>query len=244
MGTGDSNPGAAVFATTEWSVVVAARGDSTEARAALELLCRTYWRPIFSFIRREGRGMEDAQDLTQGFFERLLERRDLEMVRKEKGRLRSYLLVALKHFLAHERRRANAIKRGGGKLHISLEEIAAREQSDPEPAEDLTADRIFERRWALTVLDHVLVRLEKIYKHDGREMLFHRFKDLLGDEANGKSQAEIASELQMSENAVKQAFFRFRRSYRDLLREEIARTVAVPGEIENELRYLISVLRA
>lgn len=247
LGTGvgkDADRASVVFATTQWSVVVSARGDSVEARAALEVLCRTYWRPIFSFIRREGRTIEDSQDLTQGFFELLLERRDLEAVRQEKGRLRSYLLVALKHFLAHERRRAHAIKRGEGKLHISLEELAAREQSDPEPAEELTADRIYERRWALTVLDQVLLRLGEEYTVDGKAELFTRFKDLLANEADSKSQALIASELSMSENAVKQAYFRFRRSYRELLREEIARTVAVPGDVENELRHLIAVLRA
>lgn len=233
-----------VFATTQWSVVVSAQGDSAEARAALEILCRTYWRSIFSFIRCEGRSVEDSQDLTQGFFELLLERRDLEMVRQEKGRLRSYLLVALKHYLAQERRRANAIKRGAGKLHISLEELVSREQHDPEPAELLTADRIYERRWALTLLDQVLLRLGHEYALDGKTALFDHFKKLLADESDGQSQAQIAAELNMSENAVKQAYLRFRRAYRDLLREEIARTVALPGDVEDELHQLIQVLRA
>lgn len=233
-----------IFATTEWSVVAKARGDSAEARAALERLCRTYWRPIFSFIRCEGRNIEDAQDLTQGFFELLLERRDLEMVRQEKGRLRSYLLVALKHYLAQERRRANALKRGQGKLHISLDELTAREQGDPEPADELSADRIYERRWALTVLEQVMLRLGQEYAASGKTTLFDHFKESLADGAESKSQAQIASESHMSENAVKQAYLRFRRSYRELLREEIARTVAVAGDVESELRHLINALRA
>lgn len=232
------------FLSTEWSVVVTARGESIEARVALERLCRTYWRPIFSFIRRDGRTIEDSQDLTQGFFQLLLERRDLAMVQKEKGRLRSYLLVALKHYLAQERRRAHAHKRGGGQLHISLEELMAREQNDPEPAEELSADRIYERRWALTLLEQVLQRIGTEYAEARNKQLFHNFKELLAGDPGSKSQAEIAGELQMSENAVKQAYHRFRRTYRDLLREEIARTVAAPGDVEDELRHLIRVLRA
>ena len=229
------------FVTTHWSVVLTAQSSSPAANAALEKLCRTYWRPIYSFIRREGRGVEDSQDLTQAFFARLLERRDFDAVRQEKGRLRSYLLVSLKHFLVSQRQRATAIKRGEGRPLLSLEELIARERDDPEPANILTADRIYERRWALTVLDQVLERLAQEYEAAGNGRLFDRFKELLADD--GISQSEIASELAMSENAVKQAYYRFRQRYREFLREEIAHTVAVPSDIEDELRHLIMILQ-
>ena len=224
--------------------MLAAQGESHSAEEALEKLCRTYWRPIFSFVRREGRSVEDAQDLTQAFFVRLLERRDFDAVRREKGRLRSYLLTSLKHFLVNERERATAIKRGEGRAFISLDEIVARERSDPEPADVLTADRIYERRWALTVLDRVIAQLGDEYRANGKEELFERFKQLLGDEPKGLSQTDIAREFGTNENAVKQAYHRFRRRYRELLLQEIAHTVAVPGDIEDELRHLIGVLRA
>jgi len=165
------------------------------------------------------------------------------MVRKEKGRLRSYLLISLKHFLADERRRAVAIKRGRGQRLISLEDLRANEQADMEPADTLTAEQIYERRWALTVLEQVLARLEEEYRKAGGPM-FERFEKLLTNEPDRPSQADIATELGMTENAVKQAFHRFRQRYRSLFREEIAHTVAVPGDIEDELRHLIAVLRA
>lgn len=233
----------ATFNTTHWSVVLAAHGQSPEANKALETLCRTYWPPIYSFLRRDGRTVEDAQDLTQSFFARLLERRDLDTVRQEKGRLRSYLLKSLKHFLINERQRAMSIKRGEGRPLIPLDELLARERSDPEPADVLTADRIYERRWALTVLDQALARLGEEYQAAANADLFARFKELLADESDELSQARIAAGLGMTENAVKQAYHRFRRRYRELLREEIAHTVAVPGDIEDELRHLIAILR-
>jgi RNA polymerase sigma factor (sigma-70 family) len=235
--------GGVAFATTHWSVVLAAQGSSPAADEALEKLCRTYWRPIYSFVRREGRGIEDAQDLTQSFFARLLERRDLESVRREKGRLRSYLLASLKHFLINERERAMSIKRGEGRRLISLEELLTRERDDPEPADTLTADRIYERRWALTVLEQVLARLEQEYRTAGNGELFVRFKELLADEPEGISQANVASEMGKMENEVNHANLRIPQRYRELLREEIAHTVAVPGDIEDELRHLIAVLR-
>ncbi len=157
------NRGAVAFATTHWSLVLEAQGESPAAQEALEKLCRIYWRPIYSFLRRQGIGQEEAEDLTQGFFALLLERRDLSAVRREKGRLRSYLLAALKHFLADERRRAMAIKRGKGERLIPLEELRAEEWMDMEPADPLTAERIYERRWASTVLDRVLNLLKDEY---------------------------------------------------------------------------------
>ncbi len=235
--------GGVAFVTTHWSVVLAAQGESTEADAALEKLCRSYWRPIYSFVRRQGCGREEAEDLTQGFFALLLERRDLDAVRREKGRLRSYLLVSLKHFLANERYRAMAIKRGEGQRLIPLEELRSGEAGHLEPADTLSPDRIYERRWALTVLEQVFARLKKEYGAAKNARLFNRLKELLAGESAQLSQAKIAGELGMTENAVKQAFHRFRQRYQLLLREEIAHTVAVPGDIEDELRHLIAVLR-
>ncbi len=248
MNASASLPGAgahgAAFVTTHWSVVLAAQGGSPAAEEALEKLCCTYWRPIYSFVRREGRTIEDAQDVTQGFFARLLERRDFDAVRREKGRLRSYLLVSLKHFLSNERQRAMTIKRGEGRALVSLDEVLMRERNDPEPADALTADRIYERRWALTVLERVFDQLGQEYQKAGNGGLFDRFKELMGDESRQVSQAQIASEMGMSENAVKQAYHRFRHRYRDLLREEIAQTVAMPSDVDDELRHLVAVLRA
>jgi len=241
---GNAYHGPAAFNTTHWSVVLEAQGESPAAQAALEKLCRVYWRPIYSFVRRQGAGPEEAQDLTQGFFALLLERRDLRTVRKEKGRLRSYLLSALKHFLVDERRRAMAIKRGKGERLISLEEMRVEEQSGAEPADPMTAERIYERRWASTLLDRVLSRLEDKYRTRSNAALFDSFNQLLADEPGAPSQADIAAQLGMTENAVSQAFYRFRQSYQSLLREEIANTVATPADIENELRYLIAVIRA
>jgi len=210
----------------------------------LEKLCCTYWRPLYAFVRREGRNVEEAQDLTQAFFARLLERRDLDAVRRERGRLRSYLLVALKHFLANEWQRARAIKRGEGRALIPLNELLAHAGADVEPADTMTPDKIYERRWALTVLEQVLERLGQEYRDDGKVVLFGRFKELLAGEPDHLMQAQIGDELGMSENAVKQAYHRFRQRYRELLHDEIAHTVAVPGDIEDELRHLIAVLRS
>src|SRR5438309_4073672 len=148
------------FTTTHWSVVLTAQGESPAAQEALEKLCRIYWRPIYSFLRRQGIGPEEAEDITQGFFAQLLEHRRLDAVRKEKGRLRSYLLGALKYFLADEQRRAMAIKRGKGQRLIPLEELGADERVDMEPADRVTAEVIYEGRWALTVLEQVLDRLK------------------------------------------------------------------------------------
>lgn len=241
---GSAQNGAVAFATTHWSVVLGAQGQSPAAQRALGILCRTYWWPLYGFVRRQGYSPEEAQDLTQGFFALLLERRDLDAVRREKGRLRSYLLTSLKNFLAKARRRELALKRGKGQALIPLEELLAREHADLEPADSMTADRIYERRWALTLLEQVLTRLESEYRSAGNTKLFDCLKEFLSDEPGRRSQAEVATELGMTENAVKQAFHRLRQRYRELLRDEIAQTVAVPGDVEDELRHFISVLEA
>jgi RNA polymerase sigma factor (sigma-70 family) len=243
-GIAPSTRNGTAFTTTHWSVVLAAQGPSPAAEEALETLCRTYWRPIYDFVRRQGIGPEEAKDFTQGFFALLLERRDLRTVRKEKGRLRSYLLTSLKHFLTNERNRAMAIKRGGGQRLIPLEDLRERERVGFEPADTLAADQIYERHWALSVLDQVMARLGDEYRAAGNIQLFNRLQKSLTDEPDRPSPAETAREFGMTENAVRQASYRVRQRYRQLLHEEIARTVMVPGDIEDELRHLIAVLRA
>src|SRR5947207_10294658 len=216
--TGESVHGTGVFATTHWSVVLEAQGESPAAQEALEKLCRTYWRPIYSFVRRQGVGAEDAEDLTQGFFALVLERKDLTTVRKEKGRLRSYLLTSVKNFLADETRRALAVKRGKGQRLIPLDEIRERERVDVERSDELTADQIYERRWAFTVLEQVMARLRDEYRSAGNLRFFEQMKKMFMDEPGRPSQAQVASEFDMTENAVKQAFYRFRQRYQTLLR--------------------------
>ena len=242
----DTQSGAAAFTTTHWSVVLAAQGSTPVAQAALDKLCRTYWRPIYGFVRRQGVGPEEAKDLTQGFFALLLERRDLNKVRQEKGRLRSYLLTSLKHFLIDERNRAMAIKRGKGQSLIPLDAVSERERIGFEASETLAADQIYERRWALSVLDQVLARLGGEYRAAGPVSagLFDHLQKSLTDEPDRPTPADIAREFRMTESAVRQASYRLRQRYRQLLREEIAHTVMLPGDVEDELRHLIGVLRA
>jgi RNA polymerase sigma-70 factor (ECF subfamily) len=225
-------------------VVLAAQGESPAALEALEKLCRTYWRPIYGFVRRKGVGPEEAKDLTQGFFALLLERRDLNKVRQEKGRLRSYLLTSLKHFLIDEHNRATAIKRGKGQSLIPLDAISEREHVGFEPSETLAADQIYERRWALSVLDQVLARLGGEYRAAGSVRLFDYLQKSLTGEPDRPTPADTAREFRMTESAVRQASYRLRQRYRQLLREEIAHTVMLPGDIEDELRHLIAVLEA
>ncbi len=240
---GSAQNGPLAFTTTHWSVVLEAQGQSPAAKEALERLCRTYWRPVYGFIRRQGTRPEEAEDFTQGFFALLLERRDFDAVRKEKGRLRSYLLTSLKHFLASEQRRAMTAKRGKGQRLIPLEELSASERTEMEPADRLSADRLYERRWALTLMEQVLRRLKDEYRAAGNAALFDSLKQLLPDEPGAPSRAEIASQLGMTDNAVRQALHRFRHRYQFLLREEISHTVAIASDVEFELRHLIAVLR-
>ena len=218
-----------------------AQEQSPAAHEALEQLCRIYWRPVYSFLRREGKTPEDAQDLTQGFFAQLLERGDFTAVRREKGRLRSYLLGSLKHFLANDRRRNMSLKRGEGRALISFEDLHGDEGFE---CESLGADRIYDRRWALTILNRVFSQLANECGNEGRAALHERLCELLSDEPGRPSQAGIAHEFGMTENAVKQAFHRLRQRYRQLLREEIAQTVATPADVEAELRELVAALRA
>jgi len=223
--------------------VLEAQGESPAAREALEKLCRTYWRPIYGFVRRQGVGPEEAKDLTQGFFALLLERRDLNTVRQEKGRLRSYLLTSLKHFLTNERNRAMAIKRGEGQRLIPLEHLRERERIGFDPSETLAADQIYERRWALSVLDQALARLGDEHRAAGTSPLFDQLQKSLTNEPDRPSPADTAHEFGMTESAVRQASYRLRQRYRQVLREEIAHTVMLPGDVDDELRHLVAVLR-
>jgi DNA-directed RNA polymerase specialized sigma24 family protein len=245
--TVDIQSDADAFATTHWSLVLIAQGQSVAAEEALEQLCRIYWRPLYAFARRQGCDPEEARDLTQGFFELLLKRRDFDAARREKGRLRSYLLVAFKHFLGGERRRERTIKRGYGQWLIPLEEVHATERAGlptGELVDSLSADRLYQRRWASTLIEHVLKRLKNEYRATGNALLFDSLKLLLPDEPDAPSRVEIAARLKMTDNALRQAFHRFRHRYQMLLREEIGYTVAEPAEIEDELRQLIVVLRS
>ena len=235
--------GAVAFTTTQWSVVLRRRIDLQPLMRRLKN-CAALTGGLFTDSSGDnGYSPEEAQDLTQGFFALLLERRDLDVVRREKGRLRSYLLVSLKNFLAKARRRELALKRGEGRSLVPLDELLARERGDLEPASSLSADNVYERRWALTLLEQVLARLEEEYRVAGNELLFESLNELLAGESDAPSQADIAKKLGMTEHAVKQAFYRLRQRYRELLREEIAHTVAVPADVEDELRHFISVLQ-
>jgi RNA polymerase sigma factor (sigma-70 family) len=233
-----------VFATTSWTLVLESRGESAAAREALEKLCRAYWRPIHAFVRHEGVSPEEAKDITQGFFALILERKDFHSVRKEKGRLRSFLLASLKHFMANARRDASALKRGGGQIAIPLDGIEAGGQVEADQGRVLSADLIYDRRWAFTLLDQVFARLREESQKSANPPLHEKLATLLSDEPERPSQAEIAREFGMTENAVKQALHRLRQRYRQLLREEIAQTVATPADIEDEMRCLIAALRS
>lgn len=224
-------------------MVVAAVGeDSTQARKALEHLCATYWYPLYAFVRREGHGADDAQDLTQEFFARLLEKKWLDAVDREKGKFRSFLLAAMRHFLINEWDRAHRLKRGGGEKVLSLDAQTAEARYAVEPADGMTADRIFERRWALTLLEQVLARVRREFLAVGREKLFEELKVALTGEK--VPYAEIAVRLNLSEGAVRVAVHRLRTRYRELLRAEIGETVATEGEIDAEVQHLFAALAA
>jgi len=237
-------PSAGVFATTRWTVVMQAGTDSPSARQALETLCRNYWYPLYAYVRRQGRGPHDAQDFTQGFFARLLEKNYLADVQREKGRFRSFLLASLKHFLANEWDRERALKRGGGQRLIALDDDSAESRYRQEPKDELSADKIYERRWALTLLDQVLSRLQSEFEADGRLNEFEVLKQYLSAGRTSVSYALAAENLETTEGAVKVAVHRLRKRYRDLLRAEIGQTVATASEIEAEIRYLFTALSA
>lgn len=235
---------AANFTQTHWSVVVAAAGraDTTLAHAALEKLCLAYWPPIYAFVRRQGHSPHDAQDLTQEFFARLLEKNYLAGVDRSKGRFRSFLLASLKHFLANEWDKARAQKRGGGQVLIPIDASDVETSCGFEPADSSTAEKIFDRRWALTLLDQVLKKLRQEFTRGGKEKLFEQLKPTLTEASRAVKYAEMAGRLGMSEGAIKVAVHRLRHRYRELLHAEIAETVAGPEEVQDELRNLFAAL--
>ena len=234
---------ARAFATTHWSLVLAAGQDSSPpARAALEQLCRLYWYPLYSFVRRSGSAPMDAQDLTQGFFLQLLQKNYLDAVDPRKGKFRSFLLASLKHYLSNERDRARAQKRGGGQIPISIDEQDAEGRYRLEPVDQMTPEKLYERRWALTVLDQTLACLRKEYDSSGRSELFNKLKAGLSGEDTGLAHAEIGRQLDMTPGAVKVAAHRLRRRFRKILRAKIAETVSSPDEVEEELRHLFQAL--
>jgi RNA polymerase sigma-70 factor (ECF subfamily) len=235
--------GGSRFATTRWSVVAAAgKSPSPQSRRALEELCASYWYPLYVFTRRRRHAAAEAQDLVQGFFAELLEKGTLAAADEERGRFRTFLLAVYQRFLGHERERARARKRGGGRRIVSFDATDAEDRYRREPFHELTPERIYERRYALTLLDRVLARLESDFASRGRGELFERLKPTLtGGDAT--RYADLAAELGMSPGAVKVAVHRLRRQYRDALREEIAQTVDGPEEIDDELNRLLEALR-
>ncbi len=232
-----------VLAITHWSVVLAAgQSASKAAENALEELCRMYWYPLYAYLRRKGYSEHDAQDLTQGFFEHLIERRTIESVGREKGKFRSFLLSCLNYFLAHERERAGAQKRGGGRELISLNGEEAEQRYRLEPRDERSPERIFEHRWAMTLLDQVLAQLAREFQETGRENLFQKVRPFLVEGKGNGPYRQAADEIGMSEEAFKKAVQRMRRRYSELFRSEIAHTVATKEEVDEELRYLCGVL--
>ena len=237
------NPAALSFATTHWSVVLAsAQGDSPQAAAALDQLCRTYWYPLYAFVRRQGHSPHDAEDLLQAFFARFLEKHYLEDVDQAKGRCRSFLLAALKHYLANEWDKANAVRRGGRVEFLSLEGEAAESRYWEEPASDLTPEKLYEQRWACALLERVMERLQHDFDASGKDPPFEALKCFLQGEGRSVSYAELAAQHGLSEGALKMRVQRLRQRYQRLLREEITHTVAGPEEVEDELRHLFTVV--
>ena len=231
------------FRTTHWSVVLAA-GDaaSPHSAKALEKLCRAYWFPLYAFVRRYGHGPDDAQDLTQAFFARLLQKNYLAQVDREKGRFRSFLLAALRHFLSDERDRAQAQKRGGGQNLLSLDAENAEDRYQKEPIDELTPEKLYERRWALTTLDRAQSCLKAEFVADGKSELYGALKIFLSGERPGLTHAQVAVRLGKSTDAIRCAVQRLRQRYGELIRAEVAHTVDNPGQIDEEIRYLLKVI--
>ena len=230
-----------VFATTHWSVVQAAgQRDAPQYAAALEQFCRIYWYPLYAYARRQGHPPPDAQDLTQGFFMRLLQKDYLQAATREKGKFRTFLLVAFKRFLANEWDREHAQKRGGFAPIVSIDEELAESRFAAEPSCNVAPDVLFDRQWAMTLLEQAMAQLQEEYVASGRAKLFEYLRDCLAREESALPYAGIASRLNLTEAAVKMAVHRLRARYREILRAEIAHTVSSPEEVEEEIRLLFS----
>jgi RNA polymerase sigma factor (sigma-70 family) len=233
------------FATTQWSMVAqAARRSSPEAEGALASLCESYWYPLYAYVRRRGHKPEDAQDLTQEFFARLLEKDGLSKADRERGKFRTFLLAALDHFLANEWRKAGAQKRGGRQAVLSLDFETGEFRYRLEPVDRWTPERIFQRRWALTLMERALDRLRAEYDDQGKGALYEALKPHLGGESPAAPYSVIAEQLGLSEGAVKTAAHRLRRRCRDLLQAEALQTVANREDAESELRELLAALES
>jgi DNA-directed RNA polymerase specialized sigma24 family protein len=229
------------FVTTHWSVVLSAQDKgSPGSAAALEVLCRAYWYPLYGFARRQGRSPADAQDLTQGFFARLVEKDYLKTATREKGRFRSFLLVAFKCFLADDWDRQHAQKRGGFAAFVSIDPDAAEARFASEPGHALPPDRAFDRQWAATLLERTVTRLQDEYVASGRAKLFALLRSCIAVEESALPYSGIAARLNLTEAAVKMAVHRLRARYREILRAEIANTVSSPEDIEDEIRHLFA----
>jgi RNA polymerase sigma factor (sigma-70 family) len=241
----DAKDAADRFQTTHWSLVAAARDRaSPEAQRALAELCELYWYPLYAFIRRSGHNSEEARDLTQEFFARLLEKDYLADVDREKGKFRSFLLAACKDFLANERDRAAALKRGGDCTINSFDSREAESRFGKEPAHQATPERLYERRWALLLLQNALGQLRREFQQVGKEDVFEHLKGMLTGEKQAERYAEVAAALAITESSVKVSVHRLRRRYGEILREQISRTLRNPSEIDAEIRDLFAALRA
>lgn len=233
----------AAFKTTHWTVVcTAAAGDSSQAAAALEQLCASYWYPLYAFVRRRGFSSHDAQDLVQGFFARLLEKNFLQSVNREKGRFRSFLLAALNHFLLNELDKAHTLKRGGHLAFVSFDEAGANAAFQSEPRSELSPERLFDRNWAEALLATALNQLREENIAAGKLRSFEQLKHVLTGDKNPVPYLELAASLGSTEGAVKMAVKRLRRRYAELVRMEIAKTVATPDQVEDELKSLFVAL--
>jgi DNA-directed RNA polymerase specialized sigma24 family protein len=231
------------FATTRWSLVIAAGGQQTsESSAALEVLCRTYWYPLYAFIRRAGCSVEQAQDSVQAFFVHLLEHDSFGSARQDRGKFRSFLLGSLKHFLANEYDRGRAVKRGGGQPLLSLDVSSAEIRYALEPRDESTPETLFERRWAVTLIDRVHMRLRTALVRSGKGALFEQLKDYITGVENEISYRDVGSAAGLSEGAVRVSVHRLRKRFREVLRDEIAQTVGDPAEIDGEIDFLLGVL--
>lgn len=231
------------FTTTRWSVILTALGDDFEqAERALAELCRVYWYPLYAYARRQGANEHDAQDLTQSFFESIIRRNDLNKGSPDKGRFRAWPLNCMKHFLLNEWKKAKRIRRGGEYHFVSLNADEAEDRYRKEPADNMSADRIYERRWALTVIENALDRLESEYAANGRESLYALIKGALTGGEEKTKYATTGEQAGLSEGGVKTAVHRMRKRYRELIRATVLETVSSASEADEELRHLMSVL--